>query len=272
MVSTSDELEPKMFEFDVVAAVNNDRVLTENLLASPLVRKKGGWIYTERGFSSAAAAYNAGLDETEADIVIFAHQDVYFPEGWERNFRAGLSKIESSDPNWGVIGIYGVKADGTHVGRVWSSGIGRELGKTLEEPVAVKTIDELVIILNRRAGLRFDEKLPGFHLYATDIAQMAADEGRSVYVIDAPVVHNSVPVLSLGGAYTKAYLYLRRKWRQRLPVVTTVATISMIGWSLWRTRLRMAWLNGRHGQRRRAALEQKKRTDPKQVAVMLGYE
>ncbi len=261
-----------MNAFCFVAAVNNEDTLNENLLRSPVLNSREARLVSKWNYISASAAYNSGLDQANADTIIFVHQDVYFPEGWERSLLAALSEIESSDPNWGVVGLYGVKADGTHVGRVWSSGIGRELGETLDKPVAVKTIDELVIILNRRSGLRFDERLPGFHLYATDIAQMASEKGKGVYVIDAPVVHNSVPVLSLGGAYTKAYLYLRRKWRQRLPIVTTVTTISVTGWSLWRTRLRMAWLNGRHGQRRREELEKKKRTDPTRVAAMLGYE
>ena len=265
-------MEFEMPEFDIVAAVNNDRVLAENLLASPLVRKNSGRLCVERGFLSAGAAYNAGLDETEADIVAFVHQDVYLPKNWERDFITGLSKIEEIDPNWGVVGIYGVKANGTHIGRAWSSGIDRELGGAFEMPVAVRAIDELVIILNRRSGLRFDEKLPGFHLYATDIALSAMDKGLGVYVIHAPVVHNSVPVLSLSGAYTHAYRYLKKKWRHLLPIVTTVTTISVTGWSLWRTRLRMAWFNGRQAQRKRVELESKKRTDPVEVAIVLGYE
>jgi Glycosyltransferase like family len=261
-----------MPKFEIIAAVNNDQVLTENLLASPLVSTGRCQVCVERGFSSASAAYNAGLDATEADVVLFVHQDVYLPASWENNFAAGLSKIEQIDPDWGVIGVYGVGADGGNVGRTWSSGLGRELGGAFDHPLPVRSIDELVIIVNRRSGLRFDESLPGFHLYATDIALNAADKNLGVYVIHAPVVHNSVPVLSLGGAYAQAYSYLKRKWRHVLPVVTTVTTLSISGWSLWRTRLRLARAHGRNARRRRMELESEERTDPIQVATKLGYE
>ncbi|PCJ70533.1 MAG: hypothetical protein COA62_08120 [Rhodobiaceae bacterium] len=267
-----DGVSPKRPPFDVVAAVNNEQVLNANLLASPLLHSCRDRLVAKRGFSSAAAAYNAGLDETDGNIVVLVHQDVYFPKNWDAQLLAGIAAIEKKDPNWAIIGIYGVRPDGSHVGRVWSSGIERELGEAFDAPATVTTIDELVIVVNRRSGLRFDENLPGFHLYATDIALAAADKGRGVYVVHAPVVHNSVPVLSLSGAYVQAYKYLQKKWSHRLPIVTTVTILSRTGWSLWRTQFRLAGWDGARAQRRREELERRPRRDPGEVATMLGYE
>ena len=67
----------------VVSAVNNDEILSENLLRSPMLSAGQIPLIVERGHDSAAKAYNAGMDRVDADAIVFAHQDVYFPRGWE---------------------------------------------------------------------------------------------------------------------------------------------------------------------------------------------
>jgi hypothetical protein len=216
--------------------------------------------------SSASIAYNNAIDSQPRDVMVFVHQDVYFPRFWCKWLSAGIDHIEQRDPNWGVIGIFGITADSAPVGRVWSSGLGRELGAPFDTPVPVVSIDEMVIVLRRASGLRFDPALPGFHLYGADLCLSAMQRGLGVYVVHAPAIHNSVRVRSLRGPYVEAYRHLKRKWAHRLPVPNLVAPIDWFEIGLWRAQWRRirTRLLGRQAPSERA--------DPRDIARRLGYE
>lgn len=224
--------------FDIVAAVNDDEVLANNLAASPMISEGSVPLIIQRGHQSAGSAYNAGLERTTADVVVFAHQDVYFPRGWERKMLLAIDdRLELEGKRWGVLGVVGKDRTGELVGRVWSTGLHREVKANFSNPTPVVSVDELVIVLRKETGLRFDSSLPGYHLYGTDIVQSALQSGFEAYVFDGPVIHNSVPVVQLDGSYTRAYRYLQRKWHSRLPICTTVIPITRFGWPLFRRRL-----------------------------------
>ncbi len=254
-----------------VAAVNNDAIASQNLAISPALRADSGRLTILRDQPSASIAYNAGLDATEAEIVVFLHQDVYLPAGWDDKLARHLEHLDQLDPKWAVSGLFGLIRDGRWAGRVWDTALGRDLSPLVDVPVAVASIDELVIILKRSSGLRFDENLPGFHLYGTDIVQTALAAGYGAYVIDAPVVHNSVPAV-LSGAYMRAYNYMLRKWRRHLPIRTTCSVLSYRGWVRvrWRTLRRAGVFANR--DRLRAEAERRPRRDPVEIARSLGYE
>src|SRR5579863_529809 len=91
----------------LIVAVNDDRVLESTLLASPAVNERFQ-IVVKRGFPSAASAYNAGLNEAEEEILVFVHQDVFLPLGWFVDLDRALARLERVDPNWGVLGVFGV--------------------------------------------------------------------------------------------------------------------------------------------------------------------
>ena len=250
----------------IVAAVNDETVLNENLKRSPSIESGVVPLLVLRAQPSASRAYNAGLDATSHDIIVFAHQDVYLPAPWLDNLLDAIATLERDQPPWGVIGLFGVTAAGQAVGHVWSSGIGRELGEAFADPVAAVSIDEMVIVLRRASGLRFDESLPGFHLYATDLCLAARKAGAGVYVVHAPAVHNSVPVRTLRGYYLKAYRYLKRKWAFMLPIRTPIAPITRFELGFWRAEWRRLRTRIRNSRR------PKERCDARLVARSLGYE
>jgi len=185
----------------IVTPVNDDAVLAANLLRSPAVAA-GLPVKQMRGFRSAAAAYNAAMDESPAEIMVFCHQDVYLPRSWLTKLEEAIRAVEKIDKNWAVLGVYGVKADGAHVGKVWCSGGNYVLNPPANMPAAVRSVDELLFVLRRSSGIRFDEKLPGFHLYGTDIVQTALAAGLGAYVIDAPVIHNTAGYRKMAGQVT----------------------------------------------------------------------
>lgn len=251
-------------EFAVAAAVNDRGILAACLARSPDIAENGLELKTYEGYSSAASALNAGLDNSTAEIMIFAHQDVYLPRGWLQRLITQIDLLERSRPDWGVLGLFGRELSGAIVGRVWSSGLGREAGERDFPPTEAAALDELLLIVRRGSGLRFDEDLHGFHLYAADIITQGRVKGIPSFIIEAPVVHNSRPVRTLSGAYSKAYGVMQRKWRKHLPVMTLICDIEAIPIKLWRAQLQGLKIYKRNSKRASR--------DAVEIAQTLKYE
>lgn len=100
----------------VVTAVNDDNVLAGNLAASPIFEDNSAPLIIKRGYSSAGQAYNIALDETKADVVIFSHQDVYLPKGWDKKLKSVIEALESRCSKWAILGVVGKDNRGNLVG------------------------------------------------------------------------------------------------------------------------------------------------------------
>jgi hypothetical protein len=263
-----DMMENILSKLCVVALVNDDDCLNRNLLASDLIAKHNVPVQIMRGAVSAGAGYNAGLDSTDADYVIFAHQDVYFPADWHEKLAGTIEQITECDPNWAIIAPFGIcAATATHIGDVWSSGVGGRIGGPMTHSRAVQSVDELVIVMRRAAGLRFDPLLPGYHLYGTDLVQLARSKGLGAYVADLAVVHNDSFKPALGYDFTKSYRYVRRKWKAALPLRTPVLWVTRWGFGLPFYRLR-AW----YGLNARRAMALDTDVAPRDYAHRGGWE
>jgi hypothetical protein len=225
-------------DFHAIAAVNDDEILRDCLQLSPDIAQARLPLTVIRGAASMAEAYNRGLAETDRRICVFIHQDVYLPSGWLDRAVDLLNRLEQDHPQWMVAGPYGVQKNGSHTGRVWDVNMGCELGEASFEPTPVESLDELLLILKREAGFRFDPGLPHFHLYGTDLVQSALAADRGAFAVELPVVHNNRPYSSLAGGYVDGYRYARRKWRHRLPIFTTICAITYNPIPLWRAQWR----------------------------------
>lgn len=252
----------------VIALVNDDASLAHNLETSDLLTRQGVPLHIERGAASASIGYNAGLDATTAGLVVLAHQDVYFPPGWHVHLARAIADVEQIDPDWAVLAPFGMCAEtDAHIGDVWSTGISRRVGERVSAPRAVQSVDELVIVLRRASGLRFDPALPRYHLYGTDLVQMAWAAGKGAYVAALPVVHNDDFKAALGADFTESYAFVRRKWQAVLPLRTPVLWVTKRGFGLLRYRFR-AW----RGLSKRRALAGDTSVSPKVYAVQCGWE
>ena len=254
-------------KFAAAAAVNDHAVLRQCLSASPDIAAGSLPLRTYEGFRSASAAYNRALDEAEADFLILVHQDVYLPRFYLDRLDVALRRLDEIAPDWAVAGVVGADSEGVLHGRVWSTGVGDVIGGDGTLPARVETLDEMILILKISAGLRFDEGLPGFHLYAADIIEIAASAGFSTWVIDAPAVHHSRPVIHLGGGYKQAWYYLRRKWRDRLPIRNLVCPITRSPWKVIEKDIRI-----RIKHRGRARRGSQAPEEPAAIAARLGLE
>lgn len=250
----------------LVSLVNRPDILDANLMRSPDVQSGRLRVLTEENPESAGRGLNRLLDRADADIIVCVHQDVYLPNGWADVLDQRLDEVEAHDPDWALIGAFGNALDGLPWGPVWSSSISAIVGSVAVEPVEVQGFDELMLVLRRSSGLRFDEEMPGFHLYGTDIAQQARAAGQGAWVLPLPLVHNDrfhdVP----DEGFAQAYHYMRRKWQAVLPLEASVIKISWHGLHFWRVR----WHDRRTtGERREMALDNS--TDPRLIARRCGW-
>lgn len=216
----------------IACASHSDAILQANLARSPCLADLT--LHVERDAPSAAAAYNRALDATDAGVVVFAHHDVYLPQGWDRLLAARLAEVAAADPDWALYGAFGVGLDAAHIGPVWSSSLGQIVGRVPPVPVQVQSYDELLIVLRRSSGLRFDETLGGWHFYGTDIVAQARARGLRAWAGALPCIHNDRFHGALGPDFTAAYKAMQRKWRDLLPLRSPITKISRSGLHLIR--------------------------------------
>jgi hypothetical protein len=183
-------------------------------------------ILLKEGYSSAAKAYNEGIFEAKSDLLIFVHQDIFLPETWPKDFSRALDILDRKDPNWGVIGCYGVTREKKGWGHIYSTGLQKIVGASFVEPRQVQTLDEIVIIMRKSAGLKFDSNLPNFHLYGADICLTAERAGMVNYAIDAFCIHNSNQLISFPSDFYECYRYIKKKYREKLPIQTSCIRIT----------------------------------------------
>ena len=221
--------------FTVAAAVNDRRTLMNNLLRSPDIHRGECSVVIKENFHSASLAYNSALDEAENDIVVFAHQDVYLPEGWFAELSRHLLDLEQRRIRWGVLGVFGSNRT-VHggLGLVYTTGRGFH-GNRIDHPEPVETLDEIVLVLKKSSGLRFDSSLPHFHFYGTDICMLSTERGFVNCSIPAFCVHNTNQLLSLPNEFYDCYSYIKKKWANHLPIYTSCIKVSRFDEDLrWR--------------------------------------
>jgi hypothetical protein len=213
--------------FTIAVAVNSRETLRQNLLRSPgLTNGSRHQIIVKENFQSASLAYNSAIDEATNDVIVFVHQDVYLPEAWFGNLNSSLAWLQTVGAHWGVIGCYGSRKNAPGgLGRIYTRGIGRH-GRELSQPEPIETLDEIILIIRKSSGLRFDPNLPHFHLYGTDLCMTARDRGMTNYAFQGFCVHNTNQLLMLPREFYTCYRHLRRKWAKSLPIYTSCTIIS----------------------------------------------
>lgn len=227
---------PATSQLTFVVATNNREVLEGNFLASPcLARPHRYTILIQQHFASAARAYNDAIDKSPNDLIIFCHQDIYLPPQWVSDVQRALDFLKEHDPAWGVLGCAGITGAGRMWGRVYSSGLGT-IGQMPESPAPVQTLDEIVLILRKSSGLRFDEALPHFHLYGADICLRAAQSGKASYAIPAFCIHNTQQILALPKEFYECCAHVRKTWKRALPIQTTCIRLTRFSFPVMKRR------------------------------------
>jgi hypothetical protein len=227
-------------EWSIITAVNNDELLAHNLLRSPEV-SQAKEVLLQKSFSSAAMAYNSGIDKSNTEILVFVHQDVYLPSGWLDCLKKALAYLSTHDPKWGVLGVRGVSSDSRFHGHIYCTGNKGILGETFTKPQRILTLDEVLLVVRKSSGLRFDAQLPGFHFYGTDICLESNRQNLQSYVIPAFCIHNTNGYESMPIEFWQSYSFIRKKWALQLPIRTPCIEVSRFPLAIPRARFRRWW-------------------------------
>lgn len=237
--TTQTDVAPALPRLALVCAASRRDVLQDRLAASPCLDDGSLPWRTVFGARTAADAFNPVMDavlaQRAADWLIWAHQDVYLPEGWDSAFAAGLQESLRRWPQTLVAGVYGVRGFGPQAQRC---GHVLDRGDLLREeaalPCPVDSLDELLVAVRVDSGLRMDPNL-GFDFYATDLALQAQHRGGMAVVLDACCEHWSEtprhPTLArvLRSRIGQSGDRFERKWAHRLPLSTPCFAIDSPG-------------------------------------------
>ena len=264
-------------QFQVYACVRSSDAerLQKDLATSPEIASGEVGLTVLWDQESASGAYARVIETATADILIFTHCDVFFPDGWFERLKWEVRRLSCLDRNWAIAGISSKTQSGELVGRIFDTSLepvfprtSGVFGKVLEAPVPIVSADELTLVVRRKSGVSFDPMLPEFHLYGTDIILEAERRGMRSYGLDMPLIHNAKAQLRLGADYALAFRYMVRKWRDRLPVPTTCGPLTATPLTLATRRLRM-----RYGATfRTSAYSMQRLSDPYSKSKELGLE
>lgn len=220
----------------LVTCVSRIDVLAQRLAQSPCLQK-GGLPWTAHfNCAAAAQAFNQQLRaDTTVDWLVWVHQDVFLPPGWEQQFRQALAQATAQWPNLAVAGVYGVQGAGEQMRR---AGHLLDRGLLLREPAAlpclVDSLDELLVAVRVSSGLQMDPAM-GFDFYATDLVLQAQQAGWCAAAVDAYCEHWSdtpasgeMPAHLIARVKTNGHVF-ESKWAHRLPVTTPCFNIKRPG-------------------------------------------
>ncbi|MGC8490094.1 MAG: hypothetical protein ACP5QO_17990, partial [Clostridia bacterium] len=161
---------------------------------------------------------------------VLCHQDVRpdLGSGADRLLDL-LGALDRLDPGWTVAGDAGVLRSLAVVRRVHDRFGGMS---SHQLPARVMSLDENLLVLNRRNAPRCSPELSGFHFYGTDVCLNAIMAGGSAYVIDFPVTHGDFgPPKDYGATYVRAREEFVTLWsaRRRAGYVGSTTEVLTVG-------------------------------------------
>ncbi|TAM76071.1 hypothetical protein EPN44_06480 [bacterium] len=199
-----------------VAITHRPEILERDLASSEIFASRRHQLIIITNPASATSGLNQGLERAEHGIVAFVHHDVYLPSWWESQLEGTLQNLDQRDPEWGVLGCAGARLDGArlqYTGSLFDGTARRRWGFPWNLPADVDTLDELLLIIRRESGLRFDETLSGFHAYGAQISLSARARGLRNYAALAECEHRSDSSgWSPDAAYFAAHAHVAKRW------------------------------------------------------------
>ncbi|HVZ46403.1 MAG TPA: hypothetical protein VHA82_21535 [Ramlibacter sp.] len=213
-----------------VTAVSRLEVLRERLCASPCIASGRYPLIAHFNARSAAQAFNGAIESLRTATgtwLVWVHQDVFLPAGWDELFLGRLRQAQEAFDALSVAGVYGLDGE-TRAGHVLDRGT--LLREASPLPRRADSLDELLFAVRADARLRLDPAL-AFDFYATDLVLQAQAAGQQAAIVDAYCEHwSDTPsgsdiaaglaerILASGRAF-------EAKWRSRMPIHTSWLTI-----------------------------------------------
>jgi hypothetical protein len=165
---------------------------------------------------------NIFLQAAKGRHIIICHQDIALLQDGRPELEAAIQRLDSVDPSWAVFGNAGAQEGGDHAIHITDPAGFRHVGGPF--PVKVQSLDENFLVIRRSANLAVSRRLSGFHLYGTEICQVAERLGFGAYVVDFHLRHFS------SGTFDERFFAQRYAYMQTIgPLyapkwITTVCT------------------------------------------------
>lgn len=158
------------------------------------------------GIKSLTQVYNEILDESENDVVIICHDDIYFEKPyWAKRVLEHFTKKEE----YGILGVAGTTyypssgrwwdIQGEMVGQVYHQNNGKKWLSQYNEPFGSRIIETVIVdgvflgIHKGRIKKKFNEDVDGFHFYDTTFCMENFLEGVKIGTIsNVPLTHLSI--------------------------------------------------------------------------------
>ena len=97
----------------MVCCVNDLDVFQRRLMASDCFSSNRCSLTARFSVSSAAEAFNPVImGAPGCQWLVWVHQDVFLPPGWDVRFMEEVAKAESRWPTVSVVGVYGISGSG----------------------------------------------------------------------------------------------------------------------------------------------------------------
>ena len=162
------------------------------------------------GKFSLTQVYNQIFEESEFDIVIFCHDDIYFEKNyWGKRI---IEHFEKS-PDYGILGVAGTKyypqsgmwweIQAEMVGQVYHQHDGKKWLSEYNKPFGSKIIETIIVdgvffaIKKSNIQHKFDESVGGFHFYDTTFCIQNFLSGVKVGTIsNVPLTHLSIGMVN----------------------------------------------------------------------------
>ena len=165
-----------------------------NILASSDVSNQQNELITIDNFcnlnyDSLANAMNAGIEKAKNEIIVLVHEDTFLPDGWQAELEAAIDEIEKIDPNWGILGVAGLDDKGKPAGHYSDPNNFCNTFKKNQKFVEATSVDEHLMILNRKIFPKADENIVGIHGIGTDMVLTSIQNGNKCYIVNAPSIH-----------------------------------------------------------------------------------
>ena len=162
------------------------------------------------GKFSLTQVYNQIFEESEFEIIVFCHDDIYFEKNyWGKRI---IEHFEKS-PDYGILGVAGTKyypqsgmwweIQGEMVGQVYHQHDGKKWLSEYNKPFGSKIVDTIIVdgvffaIKKSNIQHKFDESVEGFHFYDTTFCIQNFLSGVKVGTIsNVPITHLSVGMVN----------------------------------------------------------------------------
>jgi|SRR5579862_2019760 len=233
-----------------IVLVGNKATYKNCFLSSPLLamnnKSSQFQIIAQSGFRSAAEAFNEGIERAVNDLIVCIHQDVILPVNWDGRLLERRAEVESTGSSVGVVGCWGITAEGERAGHVYHRDrrmFPRKPGDNgnrgaMSLPRKVQILDELMISFRKSSGLTFDPFLPSFFGYAVDLCLQAEERGLQNFAIDCPCIHQTADPRRIRKELFASANYLMKKWKKLLPIPTPSGPLEG-NLALWRDRIKL---------------------------------